>query len=255
MTAPHSIYNSKVISRFAKLYAAKYSIPEDIMADLDKCVLCALENFNFFHQGCAEGPFTEFEFNIKGKNFHLKGFIDDFAIYEKDGVKRGLIRDYKTTSTTYNPEVKLIEDFTIQSDIYQYAIWKQNGILSDATFIMLRYPPTKKKPTQHYRNLVSRTEEELKGLEFYLEYMGEYFNNFGIQEAMSNFCCNRTEKDKRFCEYVCKFKEPLDYILHIGADGAAIKGYFLNETLPTLKQGEKFEVRHYKGCPGFGAEI
>ena len=249
-----SIYGCRAVMRLVKLGQDKYHISQEIMDEMNSCIMCVLNNIDFFHSKATKVFPPEWEFHLKGANYHAKGFLDDLAIYGTGSESTGCIRDWKTMGLSYKTEAELMEEFGIQATMYQLAVYKHFGVLSTVEFYLVRYPPTAKKPTRHIRVIPAKSVDELRGYEMYLEYFGNYLKNFGIPEAMSNFAAD-DEKGKRFCQYICKFKQPMDYIAHVGADGKTIKGYFPDDTLPQLKEGETLEERHYGGCPRFGGRI
>lgn len=238
-----SIYHSSAIKRMVKRWQIKYNLAQELIDDLDSIILCGLKNTNFLEAGADEIFDSEWEFNLNGKNFQSRGFVDRMARYADLMV----IKDYKTLSLTNKTEEDLMEEFEIQGTIYQYAVMEKFGLSCKVEFYLLRYPPTSKKPHRHIRIVQPKTKLQLSGFVQYLEFMGTKLKNFGLSDAYANFAADE-KKNYGFCRYVCQFRNPFDYKVIIGEKTTT--SYFLTDKV-VAGPGEQVEIRHYKGCPRF----
>jgi CRISPR/Cas system-associated exonuclease Cas4 (RecB family) len=248
MSGRKSVYNSPAVARLVRMWQDKHNLAQDIIDDVDDMVLVVFNHTNFFDEGATQTFPPEHEFNIKlPSGGAIKGFIDRFAIYGSESV----ITDYKSQKMRFTDE-ELKNN--IQATMYQAYVMYTFGLPARVNFILLRHPPTKRDPQKHIQTVEPKTKEQIDGFFVYLEYLASIFGNFGLQESISNYCADKPEK-AYFCQYICKFKEPMDYVAHIGTDGKIIRGYFMDDKMPELKEGESLEPRHYGGCPRFGGRL
>jgi len=239
-----SIVGIPSLDRMARNWKRKYFITDEVMDGLDGCIMTGILHSDYEDKDSLWRE-IEWEFKITGQKYHAKGFLDKLVGYEKNLV----IKDYKTLGLQYKTEKELIEEFEIQGTIYQLAVWKKFKLPASVEFYLLRYPPTKKKPERHIRVIAPKTEAQLRGAEMYYEFLGGgVFKNFGLEQAHSNFAAD-DEKGKRFCQYICKFKDPFNYI-SIVKDGRPVRGHFVGEPYE-LAEGETAVAKTHEGCPRF----
>lgn len=239
--AAQSVYSSKAISRLVRWWKVKHSIPENIIADLDAMALLVLNETDFFCQGAEELLPPEHEFLFDTKTAPLKGFIDKLARY-KDYFK---IIDYKSKGKRFT-EKELKDNY--QASVYQLYVWKKFKMPAIVEFVMARHAPTTRTPDKHLQIVPAKNEQQLRGFELYLEFVGERFKSFGLEDAYSDFAAHDSSR-KSFCQYVCKFKDPFDYVA-VTKNGELVRTHFLDDKV-VLAEGESSEVRSHKGCPAF----
>lgn len=234
------------VARMARRWQQRYKLEDEIMADLDGCLMVALLYSDVLGLKADEVLQPEWEFYIEGRKFAAKGFLDRL-VREGDVM---VIRDYKTKTLRSGKanEKELMEEFEIQATMYQLAVWKYFKRKARVEFYMLRCPPTDKKPTAHIRVFEPKNETQLRGAELYYEWIGEFFRRFSLKDAYSHFLgANRAKK--YFCDYVCQFKKPFDY-QSVTKDGDVVRNVLLTDKVE-LKEGEELEIRTHKGCPFF----
>ena len=236
----NGIYYYKPLARYIKIYCIKYNISKEIESDLNDLILLALTKINFYHKGAIEIFKPELKFEITIGKYNLKGFIDSGAIYSINDKKEALLYDYKSQSVRFSK--KELED-ELQSTVYQYYIYTKYKIPCSVEFVMLRHEGTKRLPNKHIQRIEPKSEDELKGFEKYLEYIGNIINNFGYDDAIGSFCNN-----ENFCKYICQFKSSFDYKILLDSAGKILKMVRMEEKLEA-KAGERIEVKRYSGCP------
>lgn len=182
-----------------------------------------------------EGQFkSEQRFEMKIDGAVVTGFVDIAAIGEQ---KRVL--DMKTKGQKFT-KAELPEN--IQAAIYQMWYYEQFGELVPVDFIMLRHPPTKRLPQGHLQTVPPLTPVHIEGLKSYLVHLYHVMNNFGVQEAGSNFCA-----DEGFCRRVCPFFRGFDYNQVRKKTGQLVGNFSLDLT-PQLGEDEEMETLHFNGC-------
>jgi len=183
----------------------------------------------------GEGQFkSEQRFELKIDGAVISGFVDVAAVGEH---KR--ILDMKTKGQKF---VKAELPENIQAAIYQMWYYEQFGELVPVDFIMLRHPPTKRLPQGHLQTVNPLTTTHIEGLKSYLVHLYYVMNNFGAEEAESNFCA-----DEGFCLRVCPFRRPFDYISIKKKTGELVGNYFL-DLAPQVKDDEVSSTLTFKGC-------
>jgi len=111
------------------------------------------------------------------------------------------------------------------------------------------------------------TDDDLEGFEHQLTAIQEYLDHFSEKDARSNFAARQSyPTDKTFsgpllCGFAkypdqlkldgtpmwaCSCKWPFDYFAALDENGKQLKSYFNKSDVP---KGQKYEKRHYAGCP------
>jgi hypothetical protein len=237
-----TIQASPAIMRLVRAWQYKTKVNDAIIADIDPMAMVVINHTNFLDEGAIERFKPEYEFRLNLKNGGVvKGFFDRFARY-KDGP---VIWDYKSQGKLFTEEAVLN---SFQSLTYQLAVWRIFKELAEVRYVMLRFPPNKKSPTRHLQITPPATPAILEGFESYLEYMYGVVNNFGPEEARSNFMT-----DEGFCRNVCSFFGPKTYIsIRKKATKELVKNY-LPEFAPLPGDDEYAEESRHGGCPRFNS--
>lgn len=240
---------SPVLIRLVDYWQRKYEIPFDILDDLNSVLQVGLIHFDFWQKDAVKMFLPEYEFIFKigsGDNeSELKGIIDALAEYNINGEVIYNIIDYKTKGKLFS--AKELNGENIQSSVYQLFIYKKFGAKARVQFVMLRFPPNKLKPKRFIQEVPAKTEDQLRGVELYLEEMGRLFNQFTYQDALAKPC-----KDFGFCRYVCAHKNPYMYFSVVDKDGKLVKNYLETDfDKIVLKPGEKVIVLEHRGCAKF----
>lgn len=196
---------------------------------------------------------SEYEFNIVNDSpkYAVRGFIDRVEIENKDAIK---ILDYKSSSKKFSGEEA---ETNIQAMIYSLVarkIWK-NYKRYKASFFFMRFPDD---PYQHSEF----SEEELNGLEHYLEYISETLESFDSKKARSSMAA--FDKSKSWLcgrgSWVCPYRDPVTFYKifeknHI--EKKHISSHLrLEEAQQKIEKQNKenlwdIEIAEYKGCPAF----
>ena len=227
--------------RMRRKWQERYNIADEIMVDLDGCVMTGLLHTNYEAKGAIKVFEPEWEFRLEGKDYVGKGFVD--RMYEEP--EEFVLVDYKTMGTKFTTEAEMLKEFDIQATIYQVAIWKYFKKRARVEFYLLRYPPTEKKPNQHKRVIPAKIEMELFGFEVYMEHMGKYFTHFNYEDAKSNFLAANPKKIG-FCNYVCKMKNPFSYWVILDSKDKIVKSS--RSEINICNENQKIEKREYLGC-------
>lgn len=186
-----------------------------------------------------EGRFkSEQRFEMKYDKVTVSGYVD---ILSRGKDKR--ILDMKTKGKRFT-KAELGDN--VQAAIYQWWYYETYGDLVPVDFIMVRFPPTKRSPTYHLQTVEAPTVQQLGGLKQYAIHLHKLMNNFTLRDATGGFC-----SDFGFCERVCPFKRPFDYLsLKDKSTGALIGNYMLDNP-PHVGENQMIERLHCKGCPRF----
>lgn len=236
-----SIYASPAVGRLVKAWQYKTKMSDEIVADIDGMCILAINETNFLDEGATRrfDPEFKFQYQLKGDGT-VKGFIDRMAQFPD----KWIIKDYKTAR---NKPTKHDVSNSYQSLMYQLFVWREFGALAEVHYYYLRHPPTKKTPTKHLMITPAPTEGQLAGMEAYIEFMAPYMNSFGLEEAHNHY-----HDDEGFCERVCTYRRPMDYIKITKKTGEFI-GTFMLDTAPQAKEDEVAETLHFTGCPKFNS--
>jgi hypothetical protein len=211
---------------------------------IDEMILVGLK-FDFIGSNKLLGSELEFDITNESPKYRIGGFID--RIFEDN--KNLVIRDFKSSKQTFKDNEL---ESNVQAMMYSLAIRKkfQNYKNILVKFLFLRYPDNPERECPHF------TEEELRGFEYYLEYVSEYLKNFDEKQAHSNFAANDFSK-KWMCQtksgWKCPYLNRIEYKVLLDKNGRIIKSVFSNEDFKhsDLKNECKIETRIYEGCPAF----
>lgn len=239
-----------VIQKMMDEWVEKFEIIEDVAAGIPQMLDLGCE---FLYDKLTDPKLLEYhtekEFTLRGKKYEIKGFIDLLLIY-KD---HALIVDYKSQGQKFTKEEL---DFNIQALVYQLVVHREHNLKSDVEFILLRHPPTSRTPDKHIQPVPYGGEKLFSGLEDYLDYLQDQFNDFTIEHAASNYCCDNPKK-LSFCIHVCQFKKRFDYYAMTDGKTDIKTSMTKNDTfvLEAAEKGLKIVKRKYAGCPGYGRNI
>ena len=253
--AARSAYASAAISRLIKIYCYHNpDLDEKTLADLDKCLMVALD-YDFFNMGAVKVLPPEHPFEIDYGDFQIKGFMDRVAIYNA----AARCTDYKTQKKVFSDEEMA---WNIQSVFYQLAIRHEFKLPAAVEFIMLRHGPTKRTPGKQWLQRVEPlSDAQLDGFIEYLREVNRAINALDEKSALNNPKC---KKDEGFCLRVCSLKDPFDYWSITDKNGKVrtarisrhLKDVQLTEEqiLEDVKRqlkpvdGEVLEKKRYSGC-------
>ena len=196
---------------------------------------------------------SEHEFNLinDSPKYAVRGFIDRVEEEDSDTLK---ILDYKSSAKKFTGEEQASN---IQAMIYSLVarkIWK-NYKNYKASFLFMRFPD---EPYQHSEF----SEEELNGLEYYLEYVSEMIESFDSKKARSSMAA--FDKSKSWLcgrgSWVCPYREPITFYKVFEKKDEEVKHISshlnLEEAQEKIKKQKKdefweIEISEYKGCPAF----
>jgi ATP-dependent helicase/DNAse subunit B len=195
---------------------------------------------------------SEYEFNIinESPKYAVRGFIDRVGVEGGDTIK---ILDYKSSSKKFSGDD---EEANIQAMIYSLVarkIWK-NYKKYKASFFFMRFP---EDPYQHSEF----SEQELDGLEYYLEYISSELENFDYKKATSSMAIS--DKSKSWLcgrgSWVCPYKNPLSFfkVIENNSEKKYVSSHLtLEEAEEKILKNKKeniwnIEIAEYKGCPAF----
>lgn len=237
----------------------KYNVRNDLRSDIIPMINVAILYFKEAFKD-AEIIFNpEVEFEIEGDKFVVLGFID--MLIKKNG--RYLICDMKSMKSKFDK--KEIE-YNIQAIIYQWAIKQIYGTESDVEFIMMRFSPKTRYPQNHIQRVPYIGEDAFRGLKAYLEYLGEYLedfdekksrNNFAIRDITKAWFCNKNKGEFKVDgspAFYCPYKYPFDYFAKY-KENKLIKTAFTLEELNPIEEGEEVRKEVHSGCPAFKNKI
>lgn len=256
-----SIKASKPVVKLLKKLAKKEKLDFENNAQMmDEMILVALNN-DFFCEG-GELFKSEFEFLIDNKKpkYKLKGIIDKMAKYPNNTLG---IFDYKTSKKKFEGEEVYANIQAMAYSLYGKKIEGYDRVLGE--FLFLRHPDDPKVETEY-------SNDELEGLEYYLESAYQKINNFTEEDAVQNMAASIgfPKPEKGFCGLIkcgrakqkgqlkkngdlmwhCPHKFAFDYYAIVDKDGEVKKTSFDKEDL-FPKDGEEVVEKHYDGCPAF----
>lgn len=200
---------------------------------------------------------SEYEFDHVNENprYAVRGFIDRVAEIKEDGGKTHLeILDYKSSKGKFTGEKA---EANLQGMIYTLVAKKKwtNYDKYVANFFFMRFP---KDP--YLKNEFD--EDQLAGLEHYLEYITEQLENFNQDSAISNMAAHDPERSW-LCgrgSWVCPFKNEFDFFHVIKVkDNSIMTGTYTHEEAEKWiednsagdKNEFKIELKKYEGCPAW----
>ena len=229
------------LTRLLRAWQFKTKVVDELIADIDPMVMLVLTQTNFLDEGATRRFEPEHEFTMTLKNGgKIKGFIDRLAFYGNQAI----VWDYKSQKDRFEREE--VEN-SFQSLVYQWYIWKTYGLLAEVRYVLLRHPPTKKDPARHIQITMPATPAQLEGFEAYLEHMWVVINQFSMQDAYANF----KEDDPGFCERVCTYYRPKNYVSIKKRETGELVGNYLPEFAPEAKEDEYVERLRFAGCPKY----
>lgn len=191
---------------------------------------------------------SEHEFNhINEKpKYAVRGFIDRVEEEDPDTLK---ILDYKSSAKKFTGEE---QSSNIQAMIYSLVarkIWK-NYKKYKASFFFMRFPDDPYQDNEF-------SEEELDGLEHYLEYISGVLDDFDQKKATSSMAARSREKSW-LCQrgsWTCPYKNPVTFYKVKNENDEFISSHLKPEDAEKkiLRSGKKYtiEMVEYKGCPAF----
>lgn len=211
---------------------------------IDEMILVGLK-FDFIGNYELIGSEWEFDITNKEPKYRIGGFVD--RIFKDKN--QMIIRDFKSSKIAFKGEEL---ESNIQAMMYSLAARKKYKKQKDVLvkFLFLRYPDNPERECPHF------SEEELRGFEHYLEYIGNYLQNFDEKKAKSNFA-SVDYSTKWMCStksgWRCPYLDPIEYKVLIDKDGKVIKSIFSNQEFKEhdLKDGYRIETRQYDGCPAW----
>jgi hypothetical protein len=241
-----SIKKCKVITRYIKWQMRKFNIPKENFDKIDSMIVMGLIT-DFFVKGAKlEAPELEFDIINKKPFYRIGGFIDKPAI-KGDNF---LIYDYKSSKQAFTEqELKT----NIQAQIYSLAAKHLHPHLKPiVNFIFLAHNP----PTR----TIEFDDNEIKGLEKYLEEIYYKISNFTQKDFASNLAANKgfPKPEEGFCKrlmcgrakspnekkkngdpaWYCPQKFPYDYWALCNKDGKTIKSSLERKDLkPKIDDG------------------
>lgn len=263
------VFAVKSIERLILKHAKRLDVNDNDNIELIKKMTLNGLMYDFF--GLTAGKPTlavsEQDFDIvvnDGKfKYKIKGFIDKLFLYKKK--KFALIRDFKTSRETFKG--KEVKD-NLQDYMYSLAVKHLFPEYSNRSseFLFLKFDLDDSKNSGIIR-MAPITDDDLEGFEYQLTAIQEYLDNFSEEDAYSNFAAKQPfPKDKSFsgplqCGFAkspgqlkidgtpmwaCSCKWPFDYFATVDDNGKQLKSYFNESEIP---EGQKYEKRHYAGCP------
>lgn len=254
-----SLSGSRSVHALTLAYIRANGLPDspEIYNLIDRMILVGLKNDFFVKGGTLVKP--EYEFNILNQSplYLIKGFIDKPFIKGK----RILVDDFKSSKKKFEGEDVVSN---LQALIYSLAckkIWPE--LKPEVRFIFLQFPddPMVK---------ISYTEEQLRGLEYYLADIQKKLDSFSIKEACSNMASRKDIpntgefKGRLLCGFSkrpghlkkdgsvmfsCPMKWSFNYFVVKKGD-KIIKSYLKRDKIK-LKDGETIEEALYEGCPSY----
>jgi|688.fasta_scaffold00095_71 hypothetical protein len=215
---------------------------------IDQMILVGLK-FDFTTSDKVLGAEVEFDISNTQPAYRISGFID--RIFEKDGAL--IVRDFKSSKMVFQGEDL---ESNVQAMMYTLATKKMyeqsapRDIL--VKFLFLRYPDNPERGCPKF------SEEEIKGFEYYLEYLNEYLKNFNEKKGKANFAANDFGK-KWMCQtksgWRCPYLNKIEYKVLLDENKKIIKSIFINESFKDgdIKENFSVENRVYEGCPAWKA--
>jgi ATP-dependent helicase/DNAse subunit B len=259
---PASIKNSAAVERLVRSYIKKNKMPEECFDKIDAMTVVGLLHDFFFDRSEAKPSKieSELEFNIRNEDplYVIRGFIDQFALYEAEGFAR--IRDFKSSKKRFEG-TELTEN--VQAMMYSLAARHLHPHLKPVVdFLFLQFP---ENPVQRLKF----NNEQLNDFEHFLAEVYQKTNNFTEEDAKSNFAADqKVGKNDGFkgplvCGFCktpgekkldgspkgyCKFKFPFEYKALCSEDGEVIKTSFEDDLKADESKGQFVISKKYKGC-------
>lgn len=253
--------------RLLKTYAKRLKVNDDEnMEVIDGFMLVAL--MNEFHgpagtfEAIAEKDFEITVNEPDGRNYRVKGFIDQvFKVKNDNGISL-VIKDFKSSKKKFEEEK---QTFNIQKIIYELAARHLYPEIKDRKFrfLFLKFP---KAPWQDEESM---SNDELTGFEYYLTDLQKAVDSFTEENCNDNLAafnedvkwlCGREgiKKDGNPM-WMCSARKPFDFFVLKDTNGEHIVSAFteaelelkIKELAPKLKKGFSIETKRYGGCPAY----
>lgn len=250
-TKSNDIRRVPSLFRLASILLKKVRLYSDSSLDkLNLFLSTAIKN-DLFCEGALE-VITEKEFNIKTDRFHVRGFIDQLALY-KDKIKIVDVKSAKSKPPGFNSD----DYFNLQGLIYEWVARREYNLPVEVEFKYLKFKKacTVKSPPS--------SPELLNGLEEWLAYISNYITNFGEDDKFSHLAssgsgkfvhcggsCGEYNKEGREA-HMCEIKYPRVYFVGYDEDDKFIGSSFSKKDLDNNKKIAKVETINHPGCPAF----
>jgi len=241
ITSGKSIADSPAVNRLVvKQLNANKAFNQENYDLCDAMIRVGLSADFFGKGGKVESPEKAFMIKKDEPSYTIHGFIDKIILYKRQKCVK--IVDYKSSKYKFRGEEL---ETNIQAMMYSLVakkFWPDYKPI--VQFLFLRYP---RKPIQQ----LEYSDEQLAGLEHFLEHVFKVMQNFTIEDAQSAFAIN-DPKNKWMCgigKWVCPYKAPFDYYALLDKDDKVIKSSF--EDNFKAKKNQKIKKMTYDGCPKF----
>lgn len=219
----------------------KHDLPMDSDQNfslMDKMILVGLSHDYTCKGGTIDKPEYEFLLESDSPKYKIRGFMDKPVLYKKKKVVK--IIDYKSSKNRF-PQKELPSN--IQAMAYSLAAKKEwPGYKPVVEFLFLRHP---RKPTQ----TIEFSDEELEGLEYYLEHCFSIINNYSEETATSRYAADY-DQDKWMCKigsWKCPYLEPFDYFCLLDEQGEVLEKSLKDDL--KVEVGQTVVKEKYNGCP------
>lgn len=230
------------LGRYARTYGRFHSLDGFPIQDIETMAALAFDTIKPYILASWEAGEptyrSEQRFELKIANAICTGFIDFWVT-----AKPGRIIDFKTKGKRYT--AKELPNL-VQAHIYQMYHYIATGELVPVDFIMLRFPPTQRRPDYHIQTVAAPTEMQIEGMKAYVCHLYEVMNTFTFEDAYVSPC-----SDRGFCDRVCPFRNPFQYLSIRKRGTNELVGNFPLDTKRQVQQDEWSEVKLFSGCIKF----
>lgn len=207
--------------------------------------------YDFYCKG-SEKLESEVNFELTGKNYLVRGYIDKLITLPDGNIK---IQDYKSSKSKFSAKDL---SWDVQSLIYSYAIYRIYGKIPEFEYIFLRYKksPSCKPPKYN--------ADQIEAIDDYLEGVAEQMSNFTYEDSISRYAFDNVETF-RLCGKVqggvkangdpvwqCPFLLPFVYYEVWEGDKLLYSTRYEDEI--KLKGNQEVITRQYMGCSRFFPE-
>lgn len=198
----------------------------------------------------------EFCFENENPRYAIRGFIDRVSEIKENGEQYLEVLDYKSSKAKFSGDKA---SANLQAMIYTLVAKKRwpNYKKYIANFFFMRFPKDPYVKSEY-------GEDELSGLEHYLEYLTEQLENFDHHSAFSNFAAHNEEKSW-LCgrgSWVCPFKNEFDFYQVLNSKDEIVIGFYeyseAEDWVIKNKKNEndfKIEMKKYEGCPAWKKDL
>jgi len=267
------------VGRLVMTWAKRLNVSDPENLELINFMTVNGLNHDYFGNEIARPThsFSERDFNIVvneyGKKYKIRGFIDKLFLYK--GKKIALIRDFKTSKKVFSG--KEATD-NLQDLMYSLAVKHLHPEYKtrQSEFLFLKFELGNDmlgEPNEGVLKMEPLSDDELEGFEYQLTEWQNYLDNFGEEEARSNFAADQPfPSDGSFsgplsCGFAkypgqlkkdgnimwhCAFKFPFDYYEITDEEDNFVKNILLTDEDSLAKYREKgynINQQHYDGCP------